>query len=357
MHASWARLGAATVVAAALTTGTVVATAGTAAGGTAPVVIGSCATTVKGDPGTPVELSPSAVVAPVVSIVHAVPVLGPTLAQPVSSAFTALPPIPIGALPTGTGTISGGQIATAVTAKLKTLPVLGPVLGTVVGQVQSQLTSMCGVTVVGVNKAVAPVQQGASTVDSASQQAQRQLGIAPKQQSGSPSGGTGHQVTPPAHDGGPPAKQSGGGGTGGGSGLPAVNSKVLGGLPGLGPATGSGFGAGTLLDYGLAESPLARYAGIPFASAGLFDPAPGVRYGGNVPGYAPTSGRLGQHGSGAGVDSDGVQTAGHAEALASGAGGPLGDGVGLPMLLAVLLLAGVTAALVRTWVLRRVRVS
>lgn len=357
MQARWARLGAATVVAAVLTTGAVVATAGTAAGGTTPVVIGSCATTVKGDPGTPVELSPSAVVSPIVSIVHAVPILGPTLAQPVGSAFTALPPIPIGSLPTGKGTISGGQIANAVTAKLKTLPVLGPVLGTVVGQVQTRLTSMCGVTVVGVNKVVAPVQQGASTVDGASQQAQKQLGIAPEQAGSPGSGGsTGHQGTAPAQGGGTPSKQSGG--TGGGSGLPAANSKVLGGVPaGLGLTTGSGFGAGTLLDYGLAESPLARYAGIPFASAGLFDPAPGVRYGGNVPGYAPTSGRLGQHGSGEGADPDGVQTAGHAEALSSGPAGPLGNGVGLPMLLAVLLLAGVTAALVRTWVLRRVRVS
>ena len=49
-----------------------------------------------------------------------------------------------------------------------------------------------------------------------------------------------------------------------------------------------------------------------------------------------------------------MRTAGHAEAL--GPAGTPGSGVGLPMLLAVLMLAGVTAALVRTWVLRRVRV-
>jgi hypothetical protein len=127
---------------------------------------------------------------------------------------------------------------------------------------------------------------------------------------------------------------------------------VLGGLPpGLGLAD-STFGAGTLLDYGLGASPLARYAGIPFASAGLFDPSPGVKYGGNVPGYAPSYGQLGANDS---VPSDGVQTAGHAEAFSPG--GSLGNGVGLPMLLAVLLLAGVTAALVRTWVLRKVHVG
>jgi hypothetical protein len=357
MRSRWARLGAATALAGLLTTGGVIAGtigSGTANGAPAPVVLGSCTATVKGTPGTPVELSPSAVVAPVVSIVHAVPLLGPALAQPVGSAFAALPPIPIGALPVGKATITGGQIADAVTAQLKKLPVLGPILGAVVSGVQTQLTTLCGVTVDGVNAAAAPVQQGASTVDSASQQAQQQLGIAPQQGSAPGSGGTpGHTGTSTGASGG--TTQSGGGS---GSGLPAPNSPVVGGLPPLLGAGGPGdFGAGTLLDFGLGASPLARYAGIPFASAGLFDPAPGVRYGGDVPGYAPTSGQLGQSGpNGRGaLPGDGVQTAGHAEAF--NPGGALGDGVGLPMLLAVLLLAGVTAALVRTWVLRKVRVN
>jgi hypothetical protein len=350
MHPRWARFAVATAVAVTVTAGAAVATAGFAAGSPAPIVIGDCSTTVKGTPGTPVELSPAAVLQPVADLIDAIPLLGPPLVQPFTSAFAALPPIPIGALPTGTGTITGGQIANAVVAQIKQIPLLGPIIGTLTGQVQDTLASMCKVTVTGANAVVAPVQQGASTVDKASKQLQQQAGIVPKGGTtpgagGTPgkTGGTGGGGS----SGGGPAKQSGGGSSG--AGLPSSNSPVLGGLPTGFGTTGATFGAGTLLDYGLAESPLARYAGIPFASAGLFDPAPGVRYGGEVPGYAPTYGQLGKDGS---VPGDGVQTAGHAEAY--NPGGTLGNGVGLPMLLAVLMLAGVTAALVRTWVLRRV---
>jgi hypothetical protein len=355
MHPRWARLGAVTAVAVTVPVGAAVATAGMAAGTPAPIVIGSCATTVKGAPGTPVELSPSAVVSPIADLVHAVPLLGPPLAAPFTSAFAALPPIPIGALPTGTSTITGGQVANAVTAQLDKIPLLGHVISTLTGKVQATLTQMCGVTVTGVNAVVAPVQQGTSSIASASQKAAQQAGIVPKGGSAPGSGGTPAQGGTPAGGGSTPVKQ-GGGGTGAsggsGSGLPAPNSPVLGGLPSGISSGGSAFGAGTLLDYGLAESPLARYAGIPFASAGLFDPAPGVKYGGDVPGYAPQYGVLGKDGT---IPADGVQTAGHAEAYDPG--GTLGNGVGLPMLLAVLMLAGVTAALVRTWVLRKVRVA
>jgi hypothetical protein len=346
----WARITSATVIAAAVTAGAAVG-AGTAVGTAQPIVIGSCDTTVKGAPGTPVELSPSAVVAPVADIIDAVPLLGPTLVGPFKSAFQALPPIPIGSLPTGSGTITGGQIAGDVVAQLNKLPLLGPVLGTITGTVQSQLASLCNVGVTGVNAAVAPVQQGASSLNSASQQAQQQLGLAPK--SGSAPGNGGAPAQAGAPGGGGSSAQQGTPSGGSGGGLPASNSPVVGGLPpGLGDLTGT-FGPGALLDYGLAESPLARYAGIPFASAGLFDPAPGVKYGGDVPGYAPTYGQLGSNGGT--PPPDGVQTAG--QAVAYNPGGGLGNGVGLPMLLAVLALAGVTAALVRTWVLRRVRAA
>ncbi|HEY3752283.1 MAG TPA: hypothetical protein VGL80_24125 [Pseudonocardiaceae bacterium] len=342
-----------TAIAVTITAGSAVATASLADGAAAPVVIGSCATSVKGDPGTPVELSPSAVLSPVVDIVQTLDPLN-LLTPGFRSAFAALPPIPIGALPTGTGTITGGQIANAVTAQLNKIPLLGPILTTLTGKVRSTLASMCQVTVTGVNAVTAPVQNGTSAIASASQKAAQKAGIVP-QSGGTPAGGgstPGKTGTTGGGSGGSPVKQGGGGGSSSGSGLPAPNSPVLGGLPpGLG-AAGATFGAGTLLDYGLAESPLARYAGIPFASAGLFDPAPGVKYGGDVPGYAPSSGQLGQNDV---LTPDGVQTAGHAEAL--NPGGTLGNGVGLPMLLAVLLLAGVTAALVRTWVLRKVRVA
>src|SRR6266567_7231899 len=118
MHAKWARLAAATALAAAVTVGSAMAGAGTAAAST-PIVIGSCATSVQGAPGTPVELSPSAVVTPITNLIDAIPLLGPPLAGSFQSAWNALPPIPIGALPTGTGVISGGQIANDVVAQLQ----------------------------------------------------------------------------------------------------------------------------------------------------------------------------------------------------------------------------------------------
>lgn len=351
MHSSWARLGAATALTVAITAGSAVAGASEADAAT-PILLGSCATSVQGTPGTPVELSPSAVVQPIVSLIDAVPILGPPLAAPFRSAFTALPPIPLGALPTGSGTITGGQVANAVVAQLNKIPLLGPIIGTLVGSVQQTLTSMCSVGVKGVNAVVAPVQDGATSVDKGSQQVQKALGVTPKSGDTPGSGGTtpGKGGTTTGTD---PGKQSGGGTTSSGGGgsakAPTSNSPVLGGLPANLGTGGSLFGAGTLMDYGLAESPLSRYAGIPFASAGLFDPSPGVKYGGNVSGYSPSYGVIGQDTT---VPPDGVQTAGHAEAL--GPAGTLGNGVGLPMLLAVLMLAGVTAALVRTWVLRKV---
>ncbi len=94
-------------------------------------------------------------------------------------------------------------------------------------------------------------------------------------------------------------------------------------------------------------------SGIPAATAGEAV-APGIRYGqnGTLPGdaSAPQSGgqdaQSGQSGQGADI-----RAAGNAESLATPGGGT-GD-VQLPMLLAVIVLAGVTAGLVRTWVLRR----
>jgi uncharacterized membrane protein YgcG len=342
MHATWARVAVATALAGAVTAGSTMITAAPASAAT-PIVVGSCATSVQGAPGTPVELSPSAVVQPITNLINAIPILGGLLAPQFQTAFTALPPIPLGALPTGSGVITGGQIANDVVAQLDKLPLLGPVIGTLVGTVQTTLGSMCQVTMTGLNAVVAPVQDGTGAVAQGSQQLQQTLGIAPKTGGSPGTGGTpGQTGTPPGGSGG--GTQQGGGGS---SGLPAPNSPVLGGVPFSG-AGGSLFPTGDLSGFGFAESPLARYAGIPFASAGLFDPSPGVKYGGDVNGYAPGFGVLGQNQ----VPADGVQTAGQAEALGT-PGNALTNGVGLPMLLAVLMLAGVTAGLVRTWALRR----
>ncbi|MFC3450285.1 hypothetical protein [Amycolatopsis speibonae] len=100
---------------------------------------------------------------------------------------------------------------------------------------------------------------------------------------------------------------------------------------------------------GTGYAPPREYGNLPVAQPGVAV-APGVRYPANspLPGEgAPQYGTDGQAGQG-----PDVRNAGNAEALATD-GMPGGD-VQLPMLLAVLVLAGVTAALVRTWVLRRV---
>jgi hypothetical protein len=287
-----------------------------------PIVIGSCATSVQGSPGQPVSLAPAAVLGIVTDVVRAVPVLGPPLAGAANQAFAALPPIPIGALPNGTGYITGATIANAVTAELRKIPLLGGIITTVVTGVQQQLTALCGVTVTGVNGAAAPVQDGAKAVADASEAGVGQ--VVP----GAPGGGT------PGAGGNPGSNP---GTTPGGGSPPAPNQPVTGGTYGLGLQL---YQQG-LWDFG--RSPMADYANIPFARAGMWAPSPGVRYGGGVPGYSPEFGIVGD------TTDDGVSVAGRAEALNP----PKNQRVEFPVLLAVLALSGVTAALVRTWVLRR----
>jgi hypothetical protein len=304
---------------------------GLAGGGTAaaaePIVVGDCSTSVQGTPGQPVALAPAAVLGVVTDAVRAVPILGPGLAGAARNAFAALPPIPIGALPNGTGHITGGTIAKAVVAELKKIPLLGPVLGAVVNSVRSTLTDVCGIAVKGVNAVAAPVQDGADAVAETSEDVTGQiLPGAPGPGPGTPGGETPGGETPGT--GGPPT----------GGDLPAPNQPPVGGLA---PGDWSLYPEGLA---GLGRSPLDLYGSIPYARAGLFAPSPGVRYGGAVPGYSPQFGILGTD-----TAADNVQAAGRAEVLEP----PRGQRIELPVLLAVLALSGVTAALVRTWVLRR----
>ncbi len=298
------------------------------ASATEPIVIGDCSTSVQGTPGQPVSLAPAAVLGIVTDAVRAVPLLGPPLAASANKAFAALPPIPIGALPTGTGFITGGTIANAVVAQLNKIPLLGPVLGAVVNSVRGTLTQLCGVTVTGANAVAAPVQEGVGAVADASEEATgRVIPGGP----GTPPGGPGTEGPGPNNPGNP-----GNGGSTGGS--PGPNQPPVGGLPGIGLDL---YQPG-LWNFG--RWPMADYSNIPFAQAGMWAPSPGVRYGGGVPGYSPEFGILGDT-----PTDDGVSVAGRAEVLSP----PVNQRVEFPVLLAVLALSGVTAALVRTWVLRR----
>ncbi|MFI9008590.1 hypothetical protein ACIGNX_15305 [Actinosynnema sp. NPDC053489] len=325
-------VGAATVV---LAVGTAGAVAGSGSAAAAePVVVGSCATTVQGAPGTPVALSPGAVLDPVAQVIRAIPLLGPPLAEPFRQAFSALPPIPVGAIPTGSGVITGGEIANKVNAELAKLPLLGPIIVTLSNGVRTELTKLCGITVQGVNAAAAPVQDGSRALADASGQATGQLPGLPGQpdrpaptqppQTGQP--GTDPGTSRPGA--GEPAGQTPADRPTGGVG--ALDLPLYGSNP-----WGGNFG----------RVPLFGYGSLPFAVPGKFAPSPGVRYGGGVSGYRPGYGVPGAD------DSDGVQTAGRAQALPGS--GRMGGGVAAPVLLAVLLLSCVTGALVRTWVLRR----
>jgi hypothetical protein len=328
-------------LAAALAVAFVVVTSSLLGGSTAsaatPIVVGSCAATVQGEPGTPVQLQPAAVLEPVVNVVRALDPLN-LITPTVRSTLSSMPPIPIGAIPTGTGFITAGQIASSVNAQLAKIPLLGPLLNAVNSGVQKAFASMCGITVKAVNTAAAAAQDNTAKAAEAANEGARSLGIAPAATPGKPGTQPGSQ----------PGNQPGNGNPG--SGAPGSNGGSTGGpnfpiVPGTDPLTGipyltEGF------DYG--RSPMTDYSSIPFAKAGLYAPSPGVRYGGGVPGYSPQFGILGTDTPPA----DGVQAAGHAEAL----GGVPGRDIDISVLIAVLAMSGVTAALVRTWVLRKAAV-
>ncbi|MFC5285578.1 hypothetical protein ACFPM7_00815 [Actinokineospora guangxiensis] len=320
------------------------ASAGLVAGATQaaaaePIVVGSCAASIQGAPGTPISLAPSAVLGPVLSIVRAVPLLGPGLAGGVEDALSTMGNIPLGVIPNADTTIGGGTIAAAAVPRIKSaiskVPLIGPALAGIVTQVQGALTTGCGIVVDVVNAVAEPVQEGGETVGKV---VEGTVGrVLPGGSAPGPGPGPG-QPNPPGGGnpgGGSPNQPGGGNPGGGGGGVPGVSNPILGG--------GAGIGTPPLYD-GLGRAPRDYYGGIPVFSPGLFSPSPAVRYGGAVPGYTPEFGILGGESGG-----DGVQAAGHAEAI----GGPVGNRIALPVLLAVLILSGVTAALVRTWVLRR----
>lgn len=211
------------------------------------------------------------------------------------------------------------------------------------------LSGLCKITVNVVDTVVAPVPvvgaPVAGAVDNTVSGATRGATSALQGAAGALTPGKREQPAPqnPPSDGSP---QSGPSGTGNQSPglvnlIPGSSSPVLsGGDPAM----------FNLLPFGSSGyAPMRDYSGIPYALAGLFAPSPGVRYGGQIPGYAPEVGALGD---GSSQQSRSVQNAGEAEALPADGGSGLPGDAGLPMLIAVLALSGVSAALVRTWVLR-----
>lgn len=213
------------------------------------------------------------------------------------------------------------------------------------------LTGLCTITVNVVNTAVAPVPvvgpplAGAvtGTVQGATNGATSAVQGAAGAVAGAVPGGNKPAPQNPPSSGGSPQNGGSNGAPSGPNGdsyqIPDSSSPVLdGGSP-----------AFDFLPFGSnGYAPMRDYSDVPYALAGLFAPSPGVRYGGQIPGYAPEVDTLG---SGAGQEGKPFQKTGEAQALPQSNSGLPGD-VGLPMLIAVLTLSGVSAALVRTWVLR-----
>jgi hypothetical protein len=273
-----------------------------------------------------------------------------------------------------------GMPGTASAAETKTVPcgstvtakpgdhIQGSILGLpaidlgIVGQATTVLTSVvggllntvCKVTVNVVNTVVSPVpvvgaplasavNQGADGLNSAATGGLNTLNGGAKQQSPQPGTGGNPQQNPPAQGGTGGAPQ--GGTPQGATPIPEANSPLL---PGF--SSSPVFG-GFPFSVGTGYAPMRDYSGIPFATAGLFTPSPAIRYGSQIPGYAPQYGLTGPD-QNAATGNSGIQTAGQAEALPSASDG-FTDGSNLPLLIAVLALSGVSAGLVRTWVLRR----
>ncbi|WP_409461922.1 hypothetical protein [Amycolatopsis sp. GA6-003] len=247
------------------------------------------------------------------------------------------------------------------------LGIVGQVSGVLTGTINAVLGTVCKVTVNVVNTVVAPVPvvgaPAASAVNGAvaggTNTLQQGVAAAGQAFSGSQPGkqnpAPNPQQPPSGGNGGSPQQ---GGSPGGGqqqSPMPGSTSPVLGdyGAAGGGAAPFSAFlpnFSNLSYGYNTGYAPMRDYSGIPMAMAGLFSPSPSLRYGSQIPGYAPQYGVANPDGS-AGGDRT-IQNAGNAEAL-PGTGGNHTNGLDWPVLVAVLALSGVSAGLVRTWVLRR----
>lgn len=229
-----------------------------------------------------------------------------------------------------------GDVGDTVVAKTLLGPVNLGTIGTGTQTLTKTLTSgltnlVCSVTATG--KAVtSPVNELVEKASEAAEPVEDAVGGILPGGGGVPPEGGGPGGTPPEDGGGGGGSDEEGGSNGGNAGTPPPNSAPTSGI--------------SSYPYNFGYAPMRDYSAIPYANAGLFSPAPGLRYGG-IPGYSPDFGILGQA-----AEQDQVQNAGSASQLPSHSGGSLGD-VGLPGLLGVLALAGASAGLVRTWVLRR----
>ncbi|HET6500274.1 MAG TPA: hypothetical protein VFG87_05865 [Amycolatopsis sp.] len=240
-----------------------------------------------------------------------------------------------------------GQTVTAKPGDTISTPFgLQTVTGGVTSLLSGLLGGLCQITVNVVDTVVAPVpvagQPVAGAVDGA---VGATANTATKAVTGAGEALAGPSPAPPTPPGGGTPPQPGGGKAGG--------SPSAGGAPTI-PAPTSPILTPVPLPFDTTGyAPMRDYSGIPAVLPAFWAPSPVIQYGGEIPGYAPEPGTLstGRTDDSGSQDIAPVQNAGHAEALPD-APDPASFPLGLPALLAVLALSGVTAALVRRWVLR-----
>lgn len=304
------RISAGTAVVLALSTSGALLGAGVA--GAAPeITLGSCNTTVQGSPGQPVGLSQSAVVAPVTNVVRGIPLLGPAAADTVANTMNSWGPMQLPAIPgAGSSTVSGNAIADQVIQEINGIPVLGLALGLVDSGVRSSLSTLCSVT----EKVLPPPPPPPPTNRPTTQPA-------PPPPGGQPGGDpTTTQNRGPS--GGVPAGPGGSGLPGGDPGSGTVLPGGSGGFPGTSLGTVPSYDFTAL--PGAFTAPNIDYSALPSVTDGP---------GGQPNGYADSPNNV----------------AGQANLLNAASD----QGIQLPIAVAVLALGAVTAALVRSFVLRR----
>lgn len=343
------RIAAATAVVAATGTGAAMIGVGMADAAN-PLIAGKCGTTMSGHPGQAVMLNTA------------------------SATGGAGPVMALGTVPQ-----SGSQTFSVPTSQLGGLVSSLPLLG---GTLNNLLGSSCDVTVTAVNSASAPVRHttspgtGTSGGGLLSPVTDLVGGTVNGLLGGRSDAGTANPQTPQTPQ---LPVASGSGGTAPGAGASASKSapKHNTSSPSARPSGGSGLpfgqvpsiaGLGNFSKFSNVLSPSALYGNLPFVTSGMFR-ANGADFGNQIPGFSPQFGLLGENSLGENSlgqnslgqgntgqnsnTSDLVQNAGKAEALDTHNTGNPGNNVGLPLLVAVLALSGVTASLVRIWVLRR----
>ncbi|ASR38769.1 hypothetical protein BAY61_31455 [Prauserella marina] len=300
-----------TAAVAAAVTGLTMLSGGTASASSTTLLADSCTQLVQGRIGDDILLRGESVrdlvkqgakEAQTIAVVHHLTIWPDHLAREI-----AKEQLPVGSVPNAQGgTITGSALGSAVRAALKDsagIGVLGETKETTLSTIANKVAGNCGLPVAATNytSPSSPRDDNPSSPSSPS----------------SPSA--------PGQDGGTSA------------------------TPGTGALEGTGGATVPPRDYGdiPAVSPPSAGIGVP----------PDLRYppSSGIPGQpsSPEFGILGadsdDNGARAGQGDD-VRNAGNADAIAAP---PSQTAVQLPMLLAVVALAGVTAALVRTWVLRR----